>query len=125
MLLTPPGRAELIRVQLRRVPDQAGQVTVEAVAVVQIAGAQQDRAAQYVRPCHHSSITLSDTGGLKRTRALPPICTHVLIDWQVGEGVPKDRYERELFMNTPRPGARLWLRICGCGTQMADHRISV
>ena len=25
------------------------------------------------------------------------------IDRQVGEGVPKDRYERELFMNTPRP----------------------
>jgi hypothetical protein len=55
----------------------------------------------------------------------PPICTQVLIDRQVGEGVPKDRYERELFMNTTSAGARARLRICGCGTQMADHRISV
>ena len=40
-----------------------------------------------------------------------PLLTQVLIDRQVGEGVPKDRYERELFMNTLGPGARLWLRL--------------
>jgi hypothetical protein len=26
-------------------------------------------------PCHHSNITLSDPGGLTRTRAVPPFCT--------------------------------------------------
>jgi len=64
---------------------------------------------------------------VEHAHAYPPICTQVLIDRQVGEGVPKDRYERELFMNTTsaRCQARLRLRICGYGTQIADHRISV
>ena len=29
------------------------------------------------RPCHHSSITLSDPGGLKRTHAVPPLCAAI------------------------------------------------
>ena len=31
------------------------------------------------RPRHYSSITLSDAGGLKRTRAVPPLCTLVVM----------------------------------------------
>ena len=49
-----------------------------------------------------------------RTRAEPPICTQVLIGRQVGEGVPKDRYERELFMNAT--SAR-------CQAKAADMRL--
>ena len=49
--------------------DQAGHVTAEAVAAIQVAGVQQAGCSE--RPRHHSSVTLSDTGGL-RTRAVAP-----------------------------------------------------
>jgi hypothetical protein len=41
------------------------------------------------RPRHHSSITLSDTGGLTRTRTLPPICIPGLCS-----AVPSDDAQR-------------------------------
>jgi hypothetical protein len=55
-----------------------------------------------------------------------PLCARVVIGRQVGEGVPKDRYERELLMNTTSAWCQAEAAdICGCGTQMADQRISV
>ena len=62
-----PGREEhqpgIIRRPCRR-PRQmtrAGQVTAEAAAAIQVAGAQQAGCSE--RPRHHSSITLSDAEG--------------------------------------------------------------
>ena len=40
------------------------------------------------RPRHYSSITLSDTGGLTRTRALPPICSANLVTEVAADATP-------------------------------------
>jgi hypothetical protein len=65
---TSPGSSGRAELPANR---QAQQVTVEAAAAVQVAeGAAGSGCSE--RPRHHSSITLSDTGGLTRTRTLPP-----------------------------------------------------
>jgi hypothetical protein len=52
------------------VDGQAKDVAVEAAAAVR--GAGGSRCSE--RPRHYSSITMSDAGGQRRTRAVPPIC---------------------------------------------------
>ena len=55
------------------VDGQAQDVAVEAAAAVQVAGAQEDPAAQNV----YATISASRgvTRGLRRTRTVPPFCT--------------------------------------------------
>ena len=60
---TSPGSSGRAELPANR---QAQQVTVEAAAAVQVAGGAAGSGCSE-RPRHHSSITLSDTGGLART----------------------------------------------------------
>jgi len=84
-----PGRgrtpAGIVRRAELPADGQAGQVTVKAAATVQVTGAQQAGCSE--RPRHHSGITSSDAGRLKRTRTVPPFCTVLVQDHLVADGV--------------------------------------